>query len=75
LVADGVRAFADECDLQIGPTTERKSEIGDSIEVDTREKTDAKKSKTVAVVRTLKDQRLCPVYHYYVLKNGTKNSG
>jgi hypothetical protein len=60
---------------KLDPTTERASTFGDAVEVDTREKTDTMRSKTFAVIRPLEDKRLCPLYHYRLLKNGAANRG
>jgi hypothetical protein len=60
---------------RLDPTTERKSRFRDALEVDTREKTDTLRSKTVAVIRPLQDKRLCPVTHYLAAKNGALNRG
>jgi hypothetical protein len=60
---------------RLDPTTERQSKFGDALEVDTREKTDTLRSKTVAVIRPLQDKRLCPVTHYLAAKNGALNRG
>jgi integrase len=60
---------------KLDPTTERASTFGDAVEVDTREKTDTMRSRTVAVIRSLEDNRLCPLFHYRLLKNGAANRG
>jgi hypothetical protein len=60
---------------RLDPSTEKKGKFGESIEVDTREKTNTKRGKMVAVIRPIEDKRLCPLYHYNMLKRGARNRG
>jgi hypothetical protein len=53
---------------RLDPSREKASPIAGSIEVPTREKTDAKEGETWAVTRPGADPRLCPLRHYRRLK-------
>jgi integrase len=61
--------------LQLDPSTERTSTIAESIEVATHDKLNTKRGKTFAVIRPLKDKRLCPLRHYLLAKHGAKKKG
>jgi site-specific recombinase XerC len=59
----------------LNPATERKGVEAQSVEISTREKTDAKASETWAVIRPGKDPKLCPLTHYQAVRNGAKRRG
>jgi hypothetical protein len=55
---------------RLDPTTERPGKSAGVIEVMTRDKTDSKRSHSVVLIRTLPDQRLCPLRHFRLLVQG-----
>ena len=61
--------------LRLDPTTERTSKISKSIEIQTCDKTDARRARTYVAIRPLKDRRLCPLTHYRLLVKGAKERG
>jgi hypothetical protein len=60
---------------RIDPSTEKQSEGVDSIEVFTREKMDDLKGGSMVVIRALKDDKLCPLKIYRLLKKGAAKKG
>jgi hypothetical protein len=60
---------------RIDPSTEKQSEGVQSVEVFTREKTDDLKGGSMVVIRPLKDERLCPLRIYRLLKEGARKKG
>jgi hypothetical protein len=60
---------------RLDPSREKASPIAGSVEVPTREKTDAKAAETWAVIRPGPDPALCPLRHYRMLKQHVRTLG
>jgi hypothetical protein len=54
--------------LRLDPSKERGSTVAGSIEVPTKDKSDARAAETMAVIRPCTDQRVCPLRYYYLVK-------
>jgi hypothetical protein len=61
--------------IRLNPQTEVRSLIANSIEVETRQKTDTKSARTRAVLRPVEEKCFCPLTHYYVLKRAAARRG
>jgi hypothetical protein len=60
---------------RLDPRSEKPSKTEGAIDVETRDKTDTKRSRSVVTIRPLQDKRLCPLNHYRILARGAKLRG
>jgi hypothetical protein len=58
--------------VRLQPEEERLEDKGVSVEVKGHDKTDTRLGFTWTVIRSLKERRLSPYYHYQLLKQGPK---
>jgi hypothetical protein len=60
---------------RLDPTTQKPSKMEGAIEVETRDKTDTKRSRSVALIRPLPDKCLCPLNAFRILERGARRLG